>query len=1332
MLINTAKAQPPMPPFPNSPTNTGSNAPNTGGQINTPVGGGFSGNSYIVTNTLNNGAGSLRQAITEANLNVLADSIIFRIPKSDSGFDSIRGVFRISVNTQELPAITRSGLVINGISQSLFTGNTNTAKYINDTLVGAINLSFSPINNPEIEIVDQNNLTYGLKINAAFVKIYGLCILGFGDLNNENTGNIILQNAPFCLVYDNVYGIEANSFAQPNISFQNTANNLVLINSDSCIIFRNLFAYAGLSGIYVNNSDNQIIHNNLIFQNGMLNAVFDGLNISFSNGFNVISNNIIKNNAANGIDLAQSIEKNIIQFNTISSNGYLLSEKSGIRLFGEYNQINKNIISENSGSGILVVSNSINNIFSENSIYKNGALPDSTNFISHAIGIDLISPTENQAIGVSPFYTLNDNNDFDIGANHLTNFPVILNAIENSGNIEITGYANSSAKIEFFIADTSSSKDYPQGKKFLFSATEGSVADIDLNTATYGPLPINNIFQGSDNSNKFKFIFQLPADVSAGSFLTATSTIANNTSEFSPAVIVDSASSLVTPFLNCIFSNGGGNFTAIFGYENPNTSMVTIPIGNLNQFTTSSQDQGQPTLFSSGINNMVFSTGFATSISWKLNNITITASTASNKCPVDLQITKKLINSSVSKNDTAHFQIVVKNLSNFTNTNINVTDTLASMFAYVSSNASTGNYNSTDHLWNIAILQMHDTAVLNIFAVVDTSGINEAFILNQFQPDLNLLNNSAFASVTMSNSSGGNNGGLESNGNLASLVAFRNFIRHKEPDFQYNNPAKMQLFTSQDVTDKKIKPSILKNTQVSDLINFIPQNGPLGSSAYISTPSDLIGISNATEVFAVDYFIANNERKAAILGIATTPGKVYEHTKMICDRLDGAVMEEVRHIEINNLQFIIAKLVQDDGNVDYAVSFIAYKNGNQYSVDNRWDLESYHPQGNNPVLNFQVWSTTEANTVELVKAIINKIQFNGFSVNYINQYPPIIPSVYVSSGFYKDGKLLLNIKNKAQATSIYLKGNKAIVEDGSRYQILHNTALSSQTNTSVEIPVGSIFDIGFTLSNNMMGGEDVLYYADGPWGIDYEENGSVVISDFSINAQTLPYTSGAFNLERDAYMEASIKSYASVYKILRVGNKPINLNNYTEIEFNAFGSGNFDLIISKKSITEWNKQYKTTVNLNFNNTTYHIPFSQFANEFGVHNFSPNDVVSVVLTKKGDNISFQNITLGVGNMKFVNAFTNIEEIEKNNTSQISAYPNPFSKNTNLKFNLKEPTNVKIKIYSIDGALVKELTNKHYNAGVYNYNINAESMEEGVYFVRLESDKDLSNCKIVIIK
>lgn len=48
----------------------------------------------------------------------------------------------------------------------------------------------------------------------------------------------------------------------------------------------------------------------------------------------------------------------------------------------------------------------------------------------------------------------------------------------------------------------------------------------------------------------------------------------------------------------------------------------------------------------------------------------------------------------------------------------------------------------------------------------------------------------------------------------------------------------------------------------------------------------------------------------------------------------------------------MANITQDNGNTDMTVSFIAYKSGNTYYIDNAWDLEQYNPIGNHAVLNF--------------------------------------------------------------------------------------------------------------------------------------------------------------------------------------------------------------------------------------------------------------------------------------------------------------------------------------------------------------------------------------------
>lgn len=699
---------------------------------------------------------------------------------------------------------------------------------------------------------------------------------------------------------------------------------------------------------------------------------------------------------------------------------------------------------------------------------------------------------------------------------------------------------------------------------------------------------------------------------------------------------------------------------------------------------------------------------------------------------IDLGVTKQLtdpnplLNDTIRKNDTVTFTITLKNNSAIFNaTNIVVLDTLPTGMNYVSSTASSGNYDHITGLWTLANLNSLDVATLNISVKIDTSSENYVYIIGHNNPDSNLYNNKDFASVSVSNTSSGNDGGLESNGNLASKVGLRNFIRHKERNDIYNQPEKLELFSPASIVSAKAK-----NTQTTDLTNLIPISTFNNLPALVTTPIDLIGISNAIEVVAVDYF-NQSERKAAILGIASNAGTVYEHTKMVCDRLDGGSLNNISYKAINGYPFLLANIAQDNSNIDYAISFIAYKSGNTYYIDSKWDLEDYNPSGNHAVLNFQVWSINENQTLYLVGKILENIQALGYNIVYKNNAYNKFPEVYVKSGSYKDGNLELNLVNTDAASAITLNGNKAIVEDGLRFPFNYSSPISTAHNSSITIPTGNIFDIGFTMSNNVSQANDVLYFADGPWGREFDATGAT-ISDFSISSQFNPPLSGAFNLGRNANLEGTVKTYASLYRVLRVGNKTVNLTNYDKLEFTALGSGNFDVIISKAGITSWADQYKTTINLDYNiPTTFKIPVSQFVNAQGQHNLSLEDAVSVVFVKKGNNSTYQNFTIDVSDMRFINDFSGIDPKAVIN-NKIDIYPNPFSYKSTVSFNLKKNENVKIGLYSLEGKLIKIVADKEFGTGINNVNINADELSSGIYMIKVETNSFNSYEKIIISK
>lgn len=78
------------------------------------------GNTFTVINSLDAGAGSLRQAIINVNASTdVTNSIIFNIPTTNPGYNSVTGVFTITL-VSALPELRKSQVLIDGYSQVSF------------------------------------------------------------------------------------------------------------------------------------------------------------------------------------------------------------------------------------------------------------------------------------------------------------------------------------------------------------------------------------------------------------------------------------------------------------------------------------------------------------------------------------------------------------------------------------------------------------------------------------------------------------------------------------------------------------------------------------------------------------------------------------------------------------------------------------------------------------------------------------------------------------------------------------------------------------------------------------------------------------------------------------------------------------------------------------------------------------------------------------------------------------------------------------------------------------------------------------------------------------
>ena len=472
--------------------------------------------------------GSLRQFLQNGNAINGANVMRFVPAVAANGSGGGGQWWRLSVSV-DLPDVLDSNTTIDGTAYSLSNGTTlrddNPGSLGTGGVVGVDGWALPALGRPEFEIVDINNRNIGLDLQANNSTVRRLAIYGFGDAqDNDGEANIRVGEVSGTLIEECVVGASASSFT--STGEVDTGDNIRVSKGDSGTIRNNLIGFSGGNGIGFKDSANGwTIEGNEIRGNALEKTELNGICSRNQSAGATIRGNLIVDNQGAGVDTKDSTGSNTIENNTISANGIGTVETPGIRLYGTGSTIDRNLISENYGAGVMVTKDATQNTISQNSIYDNGTA-------SNQIGIDLLEGGDDDKKGAAPFVTLNDPGDTDDDANGLLNFPVLETADISGSNLTITGFGRPGSVIEFFIAEPDPSG-FGEGKTYLLTLTEGSAADLDATTGSYGPGPINNLNQGSDTTNRFRFQLSVPPGVSIGTWLTATATLGGATSEFS-------------------------------------------------------------------------------------------------------------------------------------------------------------------------------------------------------------------------------------------------------------------------------------------------------------------------------------------------------------------------------------------------------------------------------------------------------------------------------------------------------------------------------------------------------------------------------------------------------------------------------------------------------------------------------------------------------------------------------------------------------------------------------------------------------------------------------
>lgn len=368
-----------------------------------------------VTNVLDSGAGSLRQAMLDANSSpTIAKSIQFNI-RNGSNLPICPAVIKLS---SPLPNVA-APMVINGYTQPLSVSNTDPV---------AFNANICVLITP----TNGGSLSLGFRVPAAAASSVALTLrgLGFGGISQP----VSILGGSGHLIAGNQFGGTVNGIALAGAGLStitigvNAAGSLIVGGQNSAD--RNVIGGASFNGVDIqatvaSSTDKCEIVNNLIglAPDGITaNASAFGINVSGS-GCGIYQNRIAGNTIANVLINGGG---NVMQQNQIgitAQNGPLSVSNSAIGVLvngsnniigagGQGGLITANTIRFMSGGGLVIKGDAaVNNSVNANLVYDNYDLFD-------VMDIDLIST------GGSAGANANDSGDNDTGPNSLQNFPI--------------------------------------------------------------------------------------------------------------------------------------------------------------------------------------------------------------------------------------------------------------------------------------------------------------------------------------------------------------------------------------------------------------------------------------------------------------------------------------------------------------------------------------------------------------------------------------------------------------------------------------------------------------------------------------------------------------------------------------------------------------------------------------------------------------------------------------------------------------------------------------------------------------------------------------------
>ncbi len=794
----------------------------------------------------------------------------------------------------------------------------------------------------------------------------------------------------------------------------------------------------------------------------------------------------------------------------------------------------------------------------------------------------------------------------------------------------------------------------------------------------------------------------------------------------------------ISPVVECVGRLSDGTYFAWYGYNNRNDVAVSFAAGRgstadgsyQNEFKGSA-DLGQPTTFFAGRHQRVFrihipgphDTWLLKAPGTSTRTATASAGAASPSCAydtpsADLSLSASLSDPVPTVGDVVVLRVVVSNAGTATPQDVEVSGgPWPSGVTVLGSEATHGTLSGTTWTLPGGLASGASDTVTVRLRVDEELAVEVPFEVTRSalrDPDSTPGNGAededdrAVVAVTTRPTSGGDDGGLESDGRLATLLARREAAR------RVAHADAVRLGRTAPALVALARAPHARTAGAFDLRSLLPTGGPGRSIAYVTTPEDLVAVTNATAVLAADYLQPDGDRVGAVLALVTPGGQLYSHSKSICDRLKGARLESVRTVEVDGARYVLLHVRRPDGGADYAVSFVAYAEGDGLTVDSRYRADEYAVAGSGDVLTVQAWAATPDAAAALVRDVVRALGTQApVSARNAGPTAPRLPPVFVRAAEYLGGTLQLDVVNTTgTAQSVRLDGLRSEVEEGGRASFGHAATVAPGVHR-VEVATAPLFDADLDV---VVGGTtvDAVYVADGAWTFASADARDAL--DFRVSPTTETPAEGAWTVERHPRLDGTRDQWAGLFRTLRPGGRPVDLTDYDRLTVEARGTGRIQILVETaddpaRPLVAW-------ADLSDDLRTFSYPFASLRRSGGTAGFAGAEVVALSAYSYREAGAPATVEIDLHSVRFERGAATADDADRPATAALTVGPNPSRDRARIRFAVPEAGPVRLDLFDVMGRHVASLVDGPLSAGEHERALPAATAP-GTYVVRLRA-------------